>query len=86
MRVRSPQAAKLRELVLADDVTVESTESSVLEVSGLTSEEIGKTASEHGITLFELTPQQASLEEAFMELTSKDVEFRTGERAVEEAA
>jgi ABC-2 type transport system ATP-binding protein len=30
-----------------------------------------------GITLLELTAQQASLEDAFMELTSDAVEYRT---------
>jgi ABC-2 type transport system ATP-binding protein len=86
VRVRSEEAAKLRDLVLGDNVTVESAEPGVLVVSGLTSDEIGKVAAAHGIALSELTPQQASLEEAFMELTRKDVEFRTGAPAVEEAA
>ena len=86
VRVRSEEATKLRELVLADDVSVESVEPGVLVVSGLTSDEIGKIAAANSIALSELTPQQASLEEAFMELTSKDVEFRTGEPTVEEAA
>jgi ABC-2 type transport system ATP-binding protein len=86
VRVRSPQATKLRELVLADGVSVEGVEPGVLEVSGLTSEEIGKTAAGHGVVLYELTPLQASLEEAFMELTGDDVEFRTGNEKVEAAA
>jgi ABC-2 type transport system ATP-binding protein len=46
-------------------------------VSGISSEEIGKVASEARIPLIELTPQQASLEEAFMELTRDSVEFGT---------
>ena len=39
--------------------------------------QIGETAARHGIVLHELTPQQASLEEAFMDLTRDDVEFKT---------
>ncbi len=88
VRVRSPQAAKLRELVLADGVSVESVEPGLLELSGLSAEQIGETAAAHGIVLHELTPQHASLEEAFMELTSAEVEFRADrvELPVEEAA
>jgi ABC-2 type transport system ATP-binding protein len=75
VRVRSPQATQLRELVLGREVAVESVEPSVLEVSGSTAEQIGEIAARHNIVLYELTPQQASLEEAFMELTREDVEF-----------
>jgi ABC-2 type transport system ATP-binding protein len=81
VRVRSPQATKLRELVLGPDVTVTSSEAQVLEVGGLTAEQIGEIAAAHAIVLHELTPLQASLEEAFMELTNEDVEYRAGELA-----
>jgi ABC-2 type transport system ATP-binding protein len=36
---------------------------------------VGDAAAATGIVLHELTPQQASLEEAFMNLTRDDVEF-----------
>ena len=81
VRVRSPQATRLRELVLGPDVSVTSTEPEVLEISGIKADQIGETAAANGIVLHELTPLQASLEEAFMELTSEDVEFRAGELA-----
>jgi len=86
VRVRSPQATRLRELLLGPDVTVTSSEPQLLEVTGLTPEQIGDAAAAHGVVLHELTPLQASLEEAFMELTSGDVEYRAGEVAVAEAA
>jgi ABC-2 type transport system ATP-binding protein len=79
VRVRSPQATKLRELLLGPDVKVASTELQLLEISGLSAEQIGEAAAAHGIVLHELTPLQASLEEAFMELTRGDVEFKTGD-------
>jgi len=44
-------------------------------VSGLSAEQIGDLAAERGLRLHELTPQQASLEEAFMELTRGDLEY-----------
>jgi len=85
VRVRSPQATKLRELVLGPGVTVTSTEQLLLEIGGLTPEQVGETAAAHGIVLHELTPLQASLEEAFMELTRGDVEFRAGDVVPAEA-
>ncbi|GAA1593782.1 ATP-binding cassette domain-containing protein [Kribbella hippodromi] len=47
-----------------------------LVVSGLSGEEIGKLAAYHGVPLSELTPQRASLEDAFMELTKDSVEYQ----------
>ncbi len=76
VRVRSPQAAKLRDLVLGPNVTVTSEETTVLEISGTTTEQVGEIASANGIVLHELMLEQASLEEAFMELTRDDVEFK----------
>jgi ABC-2 type transport system ATP-binding protein len=48
-----------------------------LDVSGVDSAYIGAVAARAGIALVELTPQQASLEEAFMEITRDSVEFAT---------
>ncbi len=76
VRVRSPQADRLRGLVVANTATIASEEPGVLDVAGLTGEQIGRIAAAHGIVLSELTPQSASLEEAFMELTHDEVEYR----------
>jgi ABC-2 type transport system ATP-binding protein len=76
VRVRSPQAARLAELVGAEGVSVRSVEPSVIEIGGLDAEQIGLTAAANQIVLFELTPREASLEEAFMELTGDAVEFQ----------
>jgi ABC-2 type transport system ATP-binding protein len=80
VRVRSPQAERLAELIAGPDVVVNAVAPSVFEVTGLDSEQVGTTAAEHGIALYELSPQTASLEEAFMELTRDSVEFH-GETA-----
>jgi ABC-2 type transport system ATP-binding protein len=77
VRVRTPQATRLRELVLGPHVSVTSTESGVIEVEGLTSEQVGDIAAAHAVVLHELTPVQASLEDAFIELTHDDVEFKS---------
>jgi ABC-2 type transport system ATP-binding protein len=79
--VRTPEAAHLRQLLLGRDVTVTSQASDVLRVQGLTAEEIGTTAWEARLPIFELTTQRASLEEAFMRLTDEAVDFRSRDAA-----
>jgi ABC-2 type transport system ATP-binding protein len=76
VRVRSPQAAQLRAALAGPQVVVTSAGADVLEVEGLDSEAISRTASSRGIPLYELVPHSASLEEAFMQLTHDDVEYR----------
>jgi ABC-2 type transport system ATP-binding protein len=85
VRVRSPQAAELRGLLVAPDVNVEALDPGLLEVRGLTAAQIGNVAAANGIALHELTPQQASLEEAFMDLTREEIEFKAAELEPEEA-
>jgi ABC-2 type transport system ATP-binding protein len=75
VRVRSPQAVALRDLLLGGDVTVTSRETGVLEVGGLEPAEIGERAAAAGLVLHELALQEPSLEEAFMELTHDAVEY-----------
>jgi ABC-2 type transport system ATP-binding protein len=50
-----------------------------LDVTGVTSVTVGEAAAEAGIVLHELTPQRASLEEAFMEMTKDSVEYATSD-------
>jgi ABC-2 type transport system ATP-binding protein len=75
VRVRTPEAPRLRALLVAADVSVTTTEPDLLEVAGLSSAEIGRVAVDQRVPLVELTPVQASLEEAFMELTQDAVEY-----------
>jgi ABC-2 type transport system ATP-binding protein len=76
VRVRTPQAAQLRDLIVGPRVSVSSDEAGVLTVTGVDAQQIGITAAGHGITLFELAPQQASLEDAFMQLTHDSAEYQ----------
>jgi ABC-2 type transport system ATP-binding protein len=84
--LRSPQAPTLAQALAAPGVTITSTESTALTVTGLTAAEIGETAARTGIVLHELTPGGASLEEAYMQLTEDDIEYRTGAPATKEVA
>jgi ABC-2 type transport system ATP-binding protein len=84
--VRTPQAARLRELLLGPGVTVTSDQSGVLHVQGLTAEQIGAAAWQAHLPVFELTSRHASLEEAFMQLTDDSVDFRSYDAAEAVAA
>ncbi len=76
VHVRSPHAARLRDLLLADGVKVSTSAEGELDVTGWDSDEIGDRAAAAGLALHELTPVQASLEQAFMKLTADAVEYR----------
>jgi ABC-2 type transport system ATP-binding protein len=76
VRVRSTDPAALAALLHSRDVAVSGAEDGALAVSGLSTDQVGRLAGAAGITLLELTAQQASLEEAFIDLTRNAVEFR----------
>jgi ABC-2 type transport system ATP-binding protein len=76
VRVRTPQASELEAQLSGPDVAVRAIEPGLLEIRGLTARQIGDAAAAHRIVVHELTPQLASLEEAFMTLTRDDVEFK----------
>jgi ABC-2 type transport system ATP-binding protein len=78
VRVRSPHAARLAEVIAAPDVRVRSLGTDLIEVQGTDAEEIGLAAHVSGIVLYELAPRQASLEDAFMEMTGEAIEYRAG--------
>lgn len=56
-------------------ITVVESGNGTLEIDGGKSEHLGELAAQHQIVLHELSPQQASLEEAFMQLTAESVEY-----------
>jgi ABC-2 type transport system ATP-binding protein len=73
--VRSPELQRLRETLAGPAVSFGEAGRGALEVHGMAAEQVGDAAAEAGIALHELTPRQASLEEAFMNLTRDDLEF-----------
>jgi ABC-2 type transport system ATP-binding protein len=76
VRVRSTDPAALASLLRARELAVSETGDGALAVPGLTTDQVGRLAGAAGITLLELTAQQPSLEEAFVDLTRDAVEFR----------
>jgi ABC-2 type transport system ATP-binding protein len=68
VRVRSPEAPRLRELLVERGAGVTDADGSLM-VTGTPQEAIGELAAANGIVLHELTAERASLEQAFFELT-----------------
>jgi ABC-2 type transport system ATP-binding protein len=75
VRVRSPQLIAFAR-VLAEAGAVCTGDTDAIVVTGFDASRIGELASQHQITLHELSPQRASLEDAFFELTGESVEYR----------
>ena len=76
-RVRTDQPDQLMRRLAGTGVSVEAQEQELLEVKGLDPRQIARTALENHIMIYELTPLQASLEEAYMELTKDEVEYHS---------
>ncbi|MCS0606119.1 ATP-binding cassette domain-containing protein [Streptomyces sp. LP11] len=83
VRLRSPQRERLLDVLHQAGITVVEAGGGALEVEGGKAEQIGELAARNGLVLHELSPQQASLEEAFMRLTAGAVEYHahTGQDA-----
>ncbi|MGN6126625.1 MAG: ABC transporter ATP-binding protein [Humibacter sp.] len=77
VRVRTPRAQELTAALAGPDVTVTSYDDGALEVSGLDASRIGDIAAASGLALHELTPLNASLEDAYLELTQDEVEYHS---------
>ncbi len=77
VRVRSPQAGDLAALLSGPQTTVDSLEPGLIEVRGPSAAEVGELAASRGFVLHELTPVSGSLEQAYMTLTSDEVEYRS---------
>ena len=79
VRVRTPQPDTLVAAIRRAGASVASATDDALVIQGLPADQIGDLAFENGIRIHELTSAQASLEEAFMELTAASVEFQANE-------
>ncbi|GHE13883.1 ABC transporter ATP-binding protein [Streptomyces alanosinicus] len=86
VRIRTPEPEKLRDVLSAVGITAAETGSGAFEVAEVPAERLGELALAHGILLHELSPQHASLEEAFIALTGEAAEYRTGPLAATAAS
>jgi ABC-2 type transport system ATP-binding protein len=76
VRVRSPQLDRLQPALQAAGASVALQDDGSVSVRGLDAEKIGELTLRESIVLSELTPQTASLEDAFIESTEGDLEYR----------
>jgi ABC-2 type transport system ATP-binding protein len=71
VRVRSPQAERLRGLLSEAGIEAKLSDRNTLAVARASTEQIGELAAAGGVVLHELTAQGGTLEEAFLELTAE---------------
>ena len=86
IRVRTPQLEQLGALLTGKGASVLADGDGALLVTKLGMTEIGDVAFENQIRVHELSPIQASLEQAFMELTKDSVEYHAAVPAGQGAA
>ena len=76
IHIRTPEPEKMRDLLAAEGIRVDDGPDGVIEAVGTTLETVGSLASKNQVTVYEISPRTASLEEAFMQLTADSVDFR----------
>jgi ABC-2 type transport system ATP-binding protein len=76
IRVRSTEADALATLLAERGAAVGSEPDGALRVTGATAEEIGDLARVRGLGLLELSPQQMSLEQRYLELTRDATDYQ----------
>ncbi|WP_369369709.1 ABC transporter ATP-binding protein [Promicromonospora sp. Populi] len=77
IRVRSPQATVLAELLKGTNAQVDAIEPGLLEIRGTDAATVGELAASARVVLHELTPVASTLEEAYMSLTADSVEYQS---------
>jgi ABC-2 type transport system ATP-binding protein len=75
VRIRTPHATELCDLLLGDATGIVIHDADLFEVTGLDADEIGARAWRANLRLQELTTVRPSLEEIFMDLTKDAVEY-----------
>jgi ABC-2 type transport system ATP-binding protein len=76
VKLVTPDQARFTAALAAKGAAVAPGDAGSLIVEGLAAPEIGDVAASDGLRVHELTPMAASLEDAFMELTHDEVEYR----------
>jgi len=74
--VRTPEPERMRAVLTEAGIPTDDGPDGTLEAVGASSETVGRLASRNGVTVYEISPRTASLEEAFMQLTADAAEYR----------
>ncbi|MGV9903542.1 ATP-binding cassette domain-containing protein [Streptomyces sp. NPDC003388] len=80
--IRTPEPERVRDLLAARGVQVDTGPDGSLEAVGTDPRTVGTLAAENRIAVYEVSPRTASLEEAFMQFTADAVEYRAEQGAV----
>lgn len=75
VKVSTPRPEELQRELVAAGMGVVGQPDGTLLVTGGSLQEIGTIAFDHAVPIYELSPRQASLEQAYMELTESSVEY-----------
>jgi ABC-2 type transport system ATP-binding protein len=79
VRVRTPEPEALLDALASAGIAASPVDGGAFEVMDGDPARIGDLARDRGVALHELSPQRASLEEAFMRMTADSVVYRTGD-------
>ncbi|MGW1293074.1 ABC transporter ATP-binding protein [Streptomyces sp. NPDC002533] len=74
--IRTPEPERMRDVLAAEGIRTDSGPDGSIEAVDTTLEMVGALASANQVTVYEISPQVASLEEAFMQLTADAVDYR----------
>ncbi|MEV7925752.1 MULTISPECIES: ABC transporter ATP-binding protein [unclassified Kitasatospora] len=86
VRLRTPHPERLLDALSGAGLRSEPGPGGSYEVVDGDLARLGDLAAAHGVVLHELSPQQASLEEAFMQMTADSVEYHAGDGPGRDAA
>jgi ABC-2 type transport system ATP-binding protein len=75
VRVRTPRPQDLTAMLPAGHAATDAADPHLVTVTDLTAEALAELAARHAIPVYELTPVQTSLEDAYLDLTRNDVEY-----------
>lgn len=86
VRVRGPESEQLRSALAGASLSFTETvatpdEPAAFVVTGATTDQVGELAGRAGVWLHELAAQRGSLEQAFIQMTGGDVEYKAGAAA-----
>lgn len=77
LRLVTPDSTAFGELLTGAGATIRVEADDALHVIGVTSQQVGELARDHRLAIYELVPERASLEEAFMALTRDSLDYVT---------
>lgn len=85
VRVRTPEPEKLKDALATERISWVAADDGAIEIEDGEPAQIGELAAARQLILHELSPQRASLEEAFMRLTADSIEYHSGTQAADGA-